>query len=169
MAMPDHSELPGRTRGNLTPVAIAAIWVAGAAMLLAPGVIGPRILSQARASDAREAEPGLTYTNVRMPSVPWSIHVLKIDRSRKDLTFFAAHAKDRVLGVSLLADQARAVPREIGRAVAGVNGDFYVRDNSLYAGDPRGLQIVNGDLISAPSTICVWLDTNGNPHLDEVK
>jgi hypothetical protein len=35
--------------------------------------------------------------------------------------------------------------------------------------DPRGLQIVNGELYSAPDTVCVWFDTNGNPHLDEVK
>jgi hypothetical protein len=116
-----------------------------------------------------KTEPGLTYTNVRVASVPWSIHVLKIDRSRKDLTFFAAHARDKVLGVSFIRDQARAVPREIGRAIAGVNGDFYVRDTPPYTGDPRGLQILNGDLISGPDTVCVWFDGDGNPHLDEVK
>jgi hypothetical protein len=57
----------------------------------------------------------------------------------------------------------------VGRALAGVNGDFYLRDNPTYAGDPRGLQILNGDLISAPDTVCVWFDADGNPHLDEVK
>ena len=101
--------------------------------------------------------------------MPWSIHILKIDRSRKDLTFFAAHAKDRVLGVSMIAEQARSVPREVGRAIAGVNGDFYLRDDPTYAGDPRGLQIRNGELLSAPDTVCVWFDTEGNPHLDDVK
>jgi len=49
----------------------------------------------------------------------------------------------------LIADQARTIPPEIGRAVAGVNGDFYERENPTYAGDPRGLQIVKGELISA--------------------
>lgn len=112
---------------------------------------------------------GLTYTNVKVANVPWSIHVLKIDRSQKDLTFFSAHAKEKVLGVSFIRDQAQAVPRELGVAIAGVNGDFYIRDNPTYAGDPRGLQIMNGDLISAPDTVCVWFDPEGNPHLDEVK
>jgi hypothetical protein len=65
--------------------------------------------------------------------------------------------------------QARSIGREIGRAVAGVNGDFYERDNRVYAGDPRGLQIVNGELVSSPSTVCVWFDANDKPHLDEVK
>jgi exopolysaccharide biosynthesis protein len=57
----------------------------------------------------------------------------------------------------------------MGKAIAAINGDFYVRDNFTYAGDPRGLQIVNGELISAPDTAAVWLDPEGNPHLDEVK
>src|SRR5205814_647371 len=33
----------------------------------------------------------------------------------------------------------------------------------------RGLQLVDGELVSAPSTVCVWFDTERNPHLDEVK
>src|ERR1043166_3665370 len=138
----------------------------GLVVLLAFGMLIP-----ARAAITREikSEPGLVYTNEKVPSEPWSIHVLKIDRSRKDLTFFSAHARDKVLAVSRLADQAHGLPREIGSAVAAINGDFYVRDNPSYSGDPRGLQIVNGELISAPDTVCVWFDTNGNPHLDEVK
>ncbi len=168
---PPGGDLPpllssARKRSNLRSWGVAGSCAAALAMFLALGM-----LLRAGAPDAREAKSGagVTYTNDRVPRVPWSIHVAKIDRSRKDLTFYSAHAKDKVLGVSLIADQARAVPRELGRAVAGVNGDFYVRDNPVYAGDPRGLQIVNGELISAPDTVCVWFDTNGNPRLDEVK
>ena len=129
------------------------------------------ILARAGDSESRQAksEPGVAYSNDRVARVPWSIHLVKIDRSRKDLTFFSAHARDKVLGVSFISEQARAIPREIGKAIAGVNGDFYMRDNPMYAGDPRGLQIVNGELISAPDTVCVWFDVDGNPHLDEVK
>ena len=135
------------------------------------GLISQTSPLQAADSYARgkKEELGLAYTNEIVRGVPWSIHVLKIDRSQKNLGFFSAHAKDRVLGVSLIADQARAVPQEIGRALAGVNGDFYIRDTPPYTGDPRGLQIMNGDLISAPDTVCVWFDADGNPHLDEVK
>jgi len=144
----------------------AALWAATGILSLIPGTV-PRAI----ASDAREAksEPGVSYKHDRVTSVPWSIHVITIDRSRKDLAFFSAHANDKVLGVSLLAEQARAIPRDVGRALAAVNGDFYVRDQPPYSGDPRGLQIVNGNLISAPDTVCVWFDPNGNPHLDEVK
>src|SRR5947209_19619892 len=82
---------------------------------------------------------------------------------------YSAHARNRVLGVSRIAEQARTIPPEMGRAIAGINGDFYVRENPPFSGDPRGLQIMNGNLISAPDTVCVWIDTNGNPHLDDVK
>lgn len=126
-----------------------------------------RVSAEAALRTASEA--GLTYINEKVARVPWSIHVLKVDRSRKDLAFFAALADHRVLGVSLIADQARGVPPEIGAAVAGVNGDYYQRDNSSYAGDPRGLQIVNGELVSAPDTGSVWFDSDGNPHLEEVQ
>jgi len=157
---------PARKRSRLGLWLFTGICAAGLAVLLAVGMLG-----RARASDARpsKSEPGISYSNDRIARAPWSIHVLKIDRSQKDLTFFSAHARNKVLAVSMIADQARAVPRELGRAIAGVNGDFYVRDSPTYAGDPRGLQIVNGELISAPDTVCVWFDTDGNPHLDEVK
>jgi hypothetical protein len=118
---------------------------------------------------AETSEPGISYRNEKVEREPWSIHVIQIDRSRKDLGFFAPHARGRVLGVSLLAEQARSIPAEIGKPVAGVNGDFYLRDVPTFAGDPRGLQIMNGELISAPDTVCVWFDAEGNPHLDEVK
>ncbi len=155
-----------RNYAKLSLVVIAAVCATGLMVFLAVGM-----LVRAGATNPQEpkSEPGLTYENRWIARGPFSIHVLKIDRARKDLAFFSAHARNKVLGVSLIADQARAVPREVGRALAGVNGDFYLRDNPTYAGDPRGLQIVNGDLISAPDTVCVWFDADGNPHLDEVK
>ena len=129
---------------------------------------GRAVVSEPREFGSTEVA-GVGYTNVTVADIPWSIHVLKIDRSRKDLAFYSSHARGRILGVSLLEDQARAVPREIGRAVAAINGDFYVRENPTYAGDPRGLQIINSELVSAPDTCSVWFDADGNPHLDEVK
>lgn len=144
---------------------LAAVGV-GLAAFLAVGLFRRADASEERAG---KSEPGVSYRNERIAREPWSIHVVKIDRSREDLGFFAAHARNQVLGVSLISQQARAIPPEIGRAIAGVNGDFYERDNPTYAGDPRGLQILNGDLISGPSTVCVWFDAEGHPHLDEVK
>jgi hypothetical protein len=172
-----------------TPAAVIAICAAGGVLFLAVAAVAVALLTGAAGPVTRSAkpdrgvpasaaatpeasgnsEPGVTYRNERVPSEPWSIHILKIDRSRKELAFFAPHAKGKVLGVSLLADQARSVPSALGHAIAGVNGDFYLRDNPMYAGDPRGLHIVNGELMSAPDTVCTWFDSGNNPHLDEVK
>ena len=166
----DAASPVGAQGHKLTPPVTVAVCVLGLASLLVVVIFGSRMIAHGDPStrDAT-AEPGLSYTNIRVASEPWSIHVLKIDRSRKDLTFFAAHARDKVLAVSLIAEQAQSVPRDVGRAIAGVNGDFYLRDNPTYAGDPRGLQILNGELISAPSTVCVWFAPDGSPHLDDVK
>jgi hypothetical protein len=78
-------------------------------------------------------------------------------------------ATGKVLGVSRISDMARALPRELGRPVAAINGDFYERDNRTYAGDPRGLQIVNGELVSGTSTAALWFDADNTPHIDDVR
>src|SRR5205814_6177460 len=48
------------------------------------------------------------------------------------------------------------------------NGDFYQRD-SVFAGDPRGLQIVEGELLSAPTGgVGFWIDRTGEAHATNV-
>ena len=123
----------------------------------------------ATVSQVSKSEPGVTHRHDRVAGVPWSIHIVKVDRTRKDIAFHAPLATGTVLGVSLISEQAQAVSPDIGRAIAGVNGDFYERDNATYAGDPRGLQIINGELVSSTSTAAVWFDAQNNPHVDDVK
>lgn len=147
---------------NVVGKGVALLAVVAAGLVTNLDAASPKIRGE-------RSEPGISYWNERFPEVPWSVHIVKVDRSRKDLGFFSAHARNKILGVSMLAEQARSVPKELGKAIAAVNGDFYLRDNPTYAGDPRGIQIMNGDLISGPSTVCVWFDADGNPHLDEVK
>src|SRR5262249_11952801 len=100
-----RNQLRKTGRSILAAVCAAGLW----------GTLATAIPVRAGDSDSRgtKAEPGVTYSNDRVTRVPWSIHVVKIDRSRKDLGFFSSHARDRVLGVSLISDQARAIPREI--------------------------------------------------------
>lgn len=74
---------------------------------------------------------GLTYLQYRLNDVPWSIHVLRVDRTASDLEFHCTHAGERAVGLSTLADQAESIDREVGFPVAGINGDFYV-----FAGQP---------------------------------
>jgi hypothetical protein len=112
---------------------------------------------------------GLVYTNERLANVPWSIHYVKLDRSRPDLTLVASKARGRVIGLERLSAQMNAIGPETGRALAAINGDFYQTENSPYAGDPRGLMIVRGEVVSAPTANpCFWLGTNGEPFIGQV-
>jgi hypothetical protein len=114
---------------------------------------------------------GLVYTNVTVPKVPWSIHVVKIPRANLRYEIQSRHAGIGALGLSTLREQVAAADSQAGGPVAGINGGFYRRDTA-YAGAARGLQIVGGEVetISAPSGgAAFWIDLNGEPHLTEVK
>jgi hypothetical protein len=97
------------------------------------------------------------------------MHYVKIDRSRPDIEFVASKARGRVVGLANLSAQISALPPDAGRALAAINGDFYQTERTLHPGDPRGLMIVRGELISSPSpNPCFWIDTNRQPHIDIV-
>jgi hypothetical protein len=78
------------------------------------------------------------------------------------------HAGGGALGLSTLRDQIGDLDTRAGTPVAGINGGFYRRD-SVYAGASRGLQIIRGEAISAPTgSACFWVDIGGEPHLTNV-
>jgi len=115
-----------------------------------------------------EFSPGISYANYRAPKVPWSVHVVRVARANRDLDIQASHAGWAALGMNTLTRQIKMLPSELGTPLAGVNGDYYVREKS-YAGDPRGLQIMNGELISGPNGgVSFWIDINNRFHATNV-
>ena len=125
------------------------------------------------ASGSAQARPktahGFSYQNERIESVPWSIHIGKLDRSNKDFELHTVLAKNTVVGLNALSEQVKNFPLDFGRPVAAINGDFYRIENSPYQGDPKGLQIMQGELLSAPCDwSCFWIDADGNPHMTNV-
>ncbi|TAK94333.1 MAG: phosphodiester glycosidase family protein [Verrucomicrobia bacterium] len=118
------------------------------------------------AASAAPPIAGASYTNVIVASEPWSIHIAKLPRTGA-FEIHSRHAGNRALGLSTLSEQA-AADTESGQPVAAINGGFYRRDKT-YAGAARGLQIVDGEILSAPNGApCLWLDLNGEPHLESV-
>lgn len=118
---------------------------------------------------APEVISGMTYTNSRDAKVPWSIHVVRVARSPAGFEIHTAHADGRALGLSTLTEQIQRMGSALGRPVAAVNGDYYQRDRT-YAGDPRGLQVIEGEVISGPNGgACFWIDVLGQPHADNVQ
>ena len=113
--------------------------------------------------------PGYQYIHDLVPKVPWSIHVVKIDRSRADFQLDSALGGGTVQALNTLSEMVEALPPAIGQPIAAVNGDFFEIVPG-FLGDPRGLQITHGELTSAPDGdySCFWVDAGGDPHLTNV-
>jgi hypothetical protein len=116
------------------------------------------------------AARGLIYFHDLDRSVPWSMHVIKISRTRKDLELHTTIGRGDCLGMATLSDQVKRLPAQWGRPLVAINGDLF-NNHPDYPGDPEGLQIVHGELVSGPSPIrvCCWLDAAGNPHRGDVR
>jgi hypothetical protein len=116
----------------------------------------------------KQRKRGVFYSHDKIADVPWSIHVLKIERGRPDLEFHTTLAKGATIGLSTMTEQMKTLPPELGKPIAAINGDFW-KDGRQPEGDPEGLQIMRGELISAPgSRSCFWIDADGQPHATNV-
>lgn len=117
---------------------------------------------------AGPAVPSFFYTNQHVGDPLWSIHVVRIKRSAPGVELRSVHAGAGALGLSTLSAQIQQLNRAGVAVLAGVNGDFYQRDRA-YAGDPRGLQIVEGEVLRSPSGgASLWVDAAGQPHAANV-
>lgn len=170
---------PASTRKALPRARL--FWMAGALLFsMAVGLVlwryyyqPPVLLSTPPA--AAETEPGqgqdsrgFTYVHEQIIEIPWSIHVLKLDRSRSDYEFHTTLAKGGSFGLTTLTEQIKTLPAALGEPVAAINGDFW-KETRHYEGDPMGLHLREGELLSAPSSrACLWFDTNGQPHATNV-
>lgn len=149
--------------------------IASAAILLAAALLPFHKLPPAVASGAPSELPGrgVKYQRYVSEEAPWAIHVVRIDRSRKDLELVTTMGKGAFLGLSKISSQIRAMPKDAGTPLAAINGDFYEteRDTDSYYGDPRGLQICRGEIVSSPggaSSIAFWVDPSGAPQIGRV-
>jgi hypothetical protein len=144
-------------------------WAMGLAAVLGFGLAA----SLAAGAETAAAKPdskwhgaGFAYFCDENPSIPLAVHVVKIDRSRTDLTLQATLGGGGGFGLSTLVEQVKSIPPELGQPVAAINGDFF-DDEELPTGVVLGLSIIRGELITGPGldrAFC-YLDAQGNPHL----
>ena len=119
-------------------------------------------------ADNPSTPPVAAYTHQKQPKVPWSIHVVRVPRNGAGFEIRSTHAAAGAIGMDLLSAQVEQVRAKAGKPVAAINGDFYQRSRA-HAGDPRGLQIVDGELLSAPSGgVAFWIDAKNEPHIGYV-
>ena len=114
------------------------------------------------------ATHGYAYIHDEVHEVPWSIHIFKFERSRHDFFFGNTLGSNNFIGMRTVSEQVKSLPADLGIPLAAVNGDFYNNDK-YYPGDPRDLQIHQGELISAPNGhACFWVNAAGQPQSTNV-
>lgn len=117
---------------------------------------------------ATRSDRSYSYTHEEVAEIPWSIHVFKWARSHRELTLSTTLGASNHLGMSTVSEQLARLDPELGLPIAAVNGDFYTNESQA-PGDPRDLQIYQGELISAPAGhACFWLDAAGQPRSTNV-
>ena len=93
---------------------------------------------------------GVAYKNERITEKPWSIHIARIDRSKSDIELQSVHARGKALGVATLSSMVSYARKQMGVPLVGVNGDYYQMRGRPFEGDARGLQVMDGELLSGP-------------------
>jgi len=99
-------------------------------------------------SAGARAALGIAYSHDEIASVPWSLHVVKLERTNTDYEVHTMLGKGRVIGLTTIFEQLNYFPASLGQPVAAINGDFFDK-NEPYVGDPRGIQIMRGELVSS--------------------
>jgi hypothetical protein len=138
--------------------------------LVAGLMVASGVLCAPDCSHGENAAPTLaaamSYNHYLDSKVPWSTHVVRVPRKGGLFELHSMHAGGKALGLATVTAQTALFDPAGGVPVAALNGDFYERAGA-YAGDPRGLHIIQGELISAPSaSASFWIDALGEPHAD---
>jgi hypothetical protein len=121
-----------------------------------------------RAGEPPRTDRHFQYTNDIIDAVPWSIHVVKIERSYPDFEFCTTLGKGDTFGMGTVSEQLKALAQEPRLPLAAINGDFYEKSEK-YLGRPRDVQIRQGEVVSSPAGhTAFWIDPEGLPHMTNV-
>ncbi|MEO8041443.1 MAG: phosphodiester glycosidase family protein [Acidobacteriota bacterium] len=95
------------------------------------------------AQDWQTAHPGVEYARVdhKIGDAPIKINLLRLDLTKVRLDVH--HAFEKVIGV-----EPTSVIAARHNATAAINGGFFRLDKSEFAGDPAGLLMIDGHLLS---------------------
>lgn len=122
---------------------VSALVLACAATVLTP-------VSCAQNPEAEEVAPGAVYRDIIRAETPWAIQVLEVSRGAGSLRMGVVIGRETVLGIEPLDSIAHRLTQAGRKVVGGINGDFYVLAEGPFQGDPVGLCIAEGELVSTP-------------------
>ena len=157
------SEGRGRPRRRRLSGFLAVAWLA-----LLAGILAVHGADTTTPTPRPRLSESFGYQQESRAEGPWSIHRVRLRRGRPDLSFHVVLGGGGRLGVSTLSAQVASVPKSLGRPIAAANGDYFVRDG-LFTGDPEGLCVSEGRLVSLPTEkSCFWIAPDGTPQSTNV-
>jgi hypothetical protein len=106
---------------------------------------------------------GLDYAHVRVTNKPWSIHIARLDRQQKNLGLTTTLGKSDAQGLGTVSAQVASLPATAGKPLLAINADFFST-----RGDPGGVSIRNGELISAPGLTTFWMNPDQSMHIEQL-
>ncbi|MCA0374560.1 MAG: phosphodiester glycosidase family protein [Gemmatimonadetes bacterium] len=135
--------------------------------LLAPTLL-PTLLPAQRPSapaarvDRRDSTlaRGLTWTRLRDPRGPWTLHVVRVDLSRTALSLEAVHARDALTGRERPSVIAARMNDSTSRVRVAINADFF----DLATGRSENSQVTAGEWWKGLMLTESPFDTYDNVH-----
>ncbi|HYE33171.1 MAG TPA: phosphodiester glycosidase family protein [Methylomirabilota bacterium] len=108
----------------------------------------------------------VTYEKLQRKG-PATVHVVQAPLRSPTVELRTMHAFGKPLGLAPVSSQAALVTNAV--VLAAINADYYERAGD-FAGDVRGVQIMNGSLISNPGgNVTFWIDPRGQPQVAVVE
>jgi hypothetical protein len=107
-------------------------------------------LQPAEAREERMIAPGVKCVTLRRAEGPQVIRVIEIDRVAGYIRAMPAPAAEGAQALAPLSAIAARVSTEAAYAVAAVNGDFFVMETGPTQGDPLGVAVIDGEVVSTP-------------------
>lgn len=107
---------------------------------------------------------GCVYRDMTISDGPWAVQVLEIPRSSKRIEVGVTLGDGAVLGIIPVDDITRRMSERGRRPLAVVNGDFFILEKNPFQGDPIGLCVEDGELVSSPiGRAALVFRSNGSP------
>jgi hypothetical protein len=101
--------------------------------------------------DSQTIAPGVFYQALKRINPPTWVGVVRIPLPLpKELVLTPVLGGNNGFGRQPLSQIANLVQQSRGYVTAGINGDYFSMTFSPYSGDPLGLHIQNGELVSLP-------------------
>ncbi len=124
------------------------IWLVGWALWL---IVCSCLPVAAEYRQSTEIAPGVTHMHLVRTAGPVEAEVLFVDLPRLTAHFEVSLAGGQVVGLRTVPDQAKDLRLAQSLPLAGINADYFFLEPLPSRGDPLGLCIRHGELISAPS------------------